>query len=207
MHFVGWRNRRIPMFLEKQFNWSFQIEVQKSFILAPTSCRYTLAATTAHMDHSMKKHNSERERYCGQLALFLKNLFILPRKMRKSACHFGQYIDISDCMIRKKKEGRKKERKRARGKGEREREREETTWLLKNTVRKLQRRKLQRRKLPFYMSNKRNYKFHNAFYFRTWFWKLLLSFKWNSEPSFFFLNYNIWSKSLHTVIFLWKPTL
>lgn len=157
----------------------------KELYISPHQLQVHVGCHNCSYDRSMKKHNSERERYCGQLALFLKNLFILPRKMRKSACHFGQYIDISGCMIGKKKEGRKKERKRARGKGEREREREETTWLLKNTVRKLQRRKLQRRKLPFYMSNKRNYKFHNAFYFRTWFWKLLLSFKWNSEPFFF----------------------
>lgn len=55
---------------------------------------------------------------------------MLPRKMRKSACHFGQYIDTSGCMIGKKKKGRKKARKRATGRGEREgeeREREETT--------------------------------------------------------------------------------
>lgn len=50
---------------------------------------------------------------------------MLPRKMRKSACHFGQYIDTSGCMIGKKKKGRKKARKRATGRGEREGEKRE----------------------------------------------------------------------------------
>lgn len=56
VHLVGWRNR-IPMFLELQFIWYFHLEVQKSFTLAPTSCRYTLTVTAAHRDSSMNKQH------------------------------------------------------------------------------------------------------------------------------------------------------
>lgn len=58
MHFKGWRNKRISMFLEIQFKLYFQLEMQKSITLAPASCRYTFAATAALRDSSLRKYSS-----------------------------------------------------------------------------------------------------------------------------------------------------
>lgn len=193
MHFKGWRNKMISTFLEIRFNRSFQLEMQKSITLTPTSCRYTFAATAAHRDSSMSKQNSEWKWHCGQLALFLQNLFILPSEIRKVCISFWAaywYFWLYDM----------KERERMRGKELGERERKRHLCDFSKTLGKLQ----------FYVSSNRKYKFHSVvFYLEQDFGSCIFhSSEILSDFIITFLsNYHIWSKSLQSVIFLWKPTL
>lgn len=124
MDFVGWRNR-IPMFLELQFNWYFHLEVQKSFTLAPTNCRCTLADTAAHTDSSMKKTPLRMGTRLWATCPVPEKFIFTSQKAEKICMSFW-VVYWYFWMYNRKEKGRKKERDKGQnwGKTERERARE-----------------------------------------------------------------------------------
>lgn len=131
MHFKGWGNKTIPVFLKMWFIWYFHLETRKSIRPNPTRCRYTLSATTACSVAPWANTTQNRNCTVGNLPCSSKLYLYFPARSAKSAHLFGQHTDISICMILNTKRQWKKEKKRG-GK----KEKSTFLWLFKNTTTK-----------------------------------------------------------------------